>query len=311
MTSPSAEDAYGLTAAALGVAATDARRFTTGLHHFVYDVTLADGRKVVMRMAQPSERWAIVNAVSLSGVLRPLGVPLPQLLAADATGGIPWMLLERLAGTDLAHVVGSLPDASLRTIAKRVAAAQMVVATTKSPGRFGYAGRAERAPFERWSEVVTSHVQRSRQRIAAAGLFDLSAVDRLEAILAKLTQELDAFPATPFMHDTTTKNVIVTADGGFSGIVDVDDLCYGDPRYVAALTNVALTAHNLPAHYATYLMEEAGWADDHIFRVYNAAFLLDFMSEHGQRFNDNQRPSSPEERAKLLGFYEAALRDLA
>jgi hypothetical protein len=34
------------------------------------------------------------------------------------------------------------------------------------------------------------------------------------------------------------------------------------------------------------------------------------MSEHGQRFNDNQRPSSPEARQKLLALYEDALNGL-
>ena len=42
--------------------------------------------------------------------------------------------------------------------------------------------------------------------------------------------ELDALSPVPFLHDTTTKNVIVTPEGSFSGIVDVDDLCFGDPR---------------------------------------------------------------------------------
>ena len=35
--------------------------------------------------------------------------------------------------------------------------------------------------------------------------------------------------------------------------------------------------------------------------------LLDFMSEHGQVFNGNQRPSSAEDRAKLRALYAEAL----
>ena len=143
-----------------------------------------------------------------------------------------------------------------------------------------------------------------------AGLFDLSVVDRLVRLLSTLARNLDAVPATPFLHDTTTKNVIVTARGMLSGIVDVDSLCFGDPRYVAALTTVALRAHDLPAGYSGHLMKAAGWDDDHLFRLYIATFVLDFMSEHGQSFNDNERASSPEERAKLLALYETSLADL-
>jgi aminoglycoside phosphotransferase (APT) family kinase protein len=63
--------------------------------------------------------------------------------------------------------------------------------------------------------------------------FRFNAVTRL---VSATRAQLDSLPPIPFLHDTTTKNVIVTPGGTFSGIVDVDDLCFGDPRYVVALT---------------------------------------------------------------------------
>jgi aminoglycoside phosphotransferase len=307
---PTAEDARRLTAEALGVEAVDARRFTTGLQHFVYEVILVDRRTVVIRMTRPGERAIARNAVRLSRQLRPLGVPLPELLAEDVEGDVPWMLLERLPGTDLGDVVASLSNASLHSIAKGIASAQSLAARTPSTGRFGFAPSPEAAPFESWTEVMVADVDRSRQRIAAAGLFDIEHVERLDRIRSKLTAEFDAIAATPFLHDTTTKNVIVTDTGTLSGIVDVDDLCFGDPRFVAALITVALRSNGHSEDYVAHLMRAAGWADDYVFRFYVAAFLLDFMSEHGQSFNGNQRPSSPEARSTLLAHYERALRDL-
>lgn len=309
MTDPTADDALRLTSAALGADAVSARRFTTGLHHFVYEVTLADGRSVAMRLTRPSEARFMRSAVALSRQLRPLGVPLPELLAADLEAEAPWMLLERLPGRDLGDGVSSLSEARLRQIAERVAAAQRIAATTPNAGRYGFSATPEGAPFASWSEVATD-IERSRTRIASAGLFDLAVIEPLERKLSRYRRDLDAIAATPFLHDTTTKNVIVTDDGDFSGIVDVDDLCYGDPRLVSALTHVALRAHDLPTDYAAYLMQAAGWADDSLYRLYIAAIFLGFMSEHGQRFNDNQPVSTPEARTNLLGLYEDALRDL-
>jgi len=306
---PTAEDACRVTGTALGAHAVGARRFTTGLHHFVYEVELADGRTVVMRMTRPSERQFMRQAVMLPEQLRPLGVPLPQLLAADTDAPLPWMLLERLPGVDLWEAVGSLSDAGMRHIAGRVAAAQAIAATTPTGGRYGFSATPEGARFTGWPELVAADIERSRGRIVSAGLFDPAHVDRVERIRLKLRTELDAIPATPFLHDTTTKNVIVTTDGTFSGIVDVDDLCFGDPRFVTALTEVALRANGLPATYSDYLMEAAGWKDDHLNRLYVAVIFLGFMSEHGQPYNGNQRPSQPEARAKLLALYEGALRD--
>ena len=308
MSDPTAEDARRVTAAVLGVEAREARRFTTGLHHFGYEVTLADGRAVAMRMTRPSEVRFMRSAVALSRQLRPLGVPLPELLAADTEAPFPWMLLERLPGRDLGEVVGTLPEASLGQIAEQVIAAQRIAAATPSAGRYGFSATPEGAPFASWSDVVAADIERSRTRIAAAGLFDLAVVEPLELKLAAFREELDTIAATPFLHDTTTKNVIVTDDGRFSGIVDVDDLCYGDPRFVPALTHVAL--RDIPVDYADRLMQAAGWADDGLYRFYIAAFLLNFMSEHGQRFNDNQPDSTLTARKSLLVHYERALADI-
>ena len=307
MSDPTGEDARRLTAAALGVEAIGARRFTTGLHHFVYEVTLADGRTVAMRMTRPSEGRYMRSAVALSRQLRPLGVPLPELLAADVEAPFPWMLLERLPGRDLGDVVAGLPPERQRAIAQQVVAAQRVAAMTPTAGRYGFSATPEGAPFGNWSEVIAADIERSRSRIAGAGLFDLAVTEPLERELSRFRDELDAVVATPFLHDTTTKNVIVTDDGTFSGLVDVDDLCYGDPRFVPALTHVAL--RDVPVDYADYLLQAAGWADDRLYRLYIAVIFLGFMSEHGQRFNDNEPASSPEARQRLLAHYERAVAD--
>jgi len=82
--------------------------------------------------------------------------------------------------------------------------------------------------------------------------------------------------------------VIVTPQGSFSGIVDIDDLCFGDPRYAPALTLAVLQAYGGPTGYVAAWMAVAGYHDDRIFRFYVAVCLLDLMSEHGQRFNGNE-----------------------
>ncbi len=106
-------------------------------------------------------------------------------------------------------------------------------------------------------------------------------------MVEKMRQVLDRLPSVPFLHDTTIKNVIVTDSGMLSGIVDVDDLCFGDPRFVVALTLAALEDANASTRYAYDWMELAGFEDDKVFRLYVTLCILDFMSEQGQSFNDN------------------------
>ena len=50
---------------------------------------------------------------------------------------------------------------------------------------------------------------------------------------------LDAIEPICFLDDLTTKNVIVH-DGVLRGVVDFDVVCYGDPMYWLALTQVGV-----------------------------------------------------------------------
>ena len=297
---PDARLAADIAARVAGRAPASVARFSAGLRHYVFDAGFADGDAMVVRIGVPEARGELVSALRLSAALRPLGAPLPEILASDTHAKFPWLVLERLAGTDLGFVVKDLSDVQLDRIATQVAAAQAIAAKTPSAGRYGYAARPDAAPHGRWSDVVDAHLARSEGRIAAAGLFDLAPVNAVRARLEALRAKIDATAATPFLHDTTTKNVIVAPSGAFSGIVDVDDLGFGDPRYPAALTLAVLMATGGPQSYVAAWLRHAGARDDAIFRLYVAAFLLDLMSEHGHVFNGNEAASTAKARSSLL-----------
>ncbi len=158
--------------------------------------------------------------------------------------------------------------------------------------------------------MLAAQLDRSRGRITTAGVYSVSEIDVLSPILNAMQSELSSVPATPFLHDTTTRNVIVTAEGKFSGIVDVDDLCFGDPRYVVALTHVALLTRGHPTFYTETWMRRAGFAHDRRFRLYVAMFLADFMSERGQRFNGNEAPPDATHDARLRELFLDAVSHL-
>jgi aminoglycoside phosphotransferase len=300
--------ASALVAAAVGSRPVEVRRFGTGLHHYVFEVSFENRASVVARIASEHNRSALIGASKLSRRLRPLGVPLPQIIAEGLSHRLPHLVLERLPGTDLGNVVQTLSDSRLEAIAMEVARAQRITGDIGPARRYGYAVAASDAPHGRWSQVLQDNLARSRKRIAAAGLFDPGTVDAVAALVSAASAELDRLPPVPFLHDTTTKNVIVTPEGRFSGIVDVDDLCFGDPRYVVALTLAALTASGGPTHYVDAWMSAANLRNDRIFRIYVALFIVDFMSEHGQTFNDNPRASRRDQRHRLLQLFSDRLR---
>lgn len=282
-----------------GEAAQSVGRFTTGAANVVFEVTFVRAPPLVVRMARPQFRAACAGGAVLSRRLRPLGVPLPRLLHDGSGEPTPYLLLERLPGADLGRVVAGLSDASLRHVARCVVSAQRIVAGLPAAGRYGYAVEPDRAPHSSWSEVLRAHLRRSRDRIAAAGLFDPGVAAAAGGLIDACAEALARVPPTPFLHDTTLKNVIVTAEGEVSGIVDVDDLCFGDPRYVVALTTTALMNQAGSLRYVDHWLAEAGSARDRLFWLYVALFVVDFMSEHGQPSNGNETPSLPADRERL------------
>jgi hypothetical protein len=274
--------AAALAAAATGCQPIAVERFNAGLQHYVFEARFVGRAPVVVRIAAEHGRAAMIGAAKLSGMLRPLGVPLPEIIAEELNPPFPHLVLERLPGADLGNVVKTLPAARLVAIAAAVAEAQRLTAGTGSAGLYGYAVTPTDAKCQTWSKVLESNLARSRTRIVGAGLFDLRPVDAVLELVTKAREELDSQPSVPFLHDTTTKNVIVTPEGAFSGIVDVDDLCFGDPRYVVALTLASLMAAGGPPHYVDAWMKIAKLRDDTVFRLYVSLFLVDFMSEHGR-----------------------------
>jgi aminoglycoside phosphotransferase (APT) family kinase protein len=283
------------------------KRFTTGARHHVFDIGFQGRPPVVVRIGDPSARAEMEGAVYLSGLLRPRGVPLPAILAANVHAECPWLVLERLPGTDLGAIIAGVSDTQLDRIAAGVAQAQAITARTGTAERYGYAVRPEQAPHFAWSQVLDAHLARSQRRITAARLFDAGLVDRVQRQLSMMRDPIDRVAPTPFLHDTTTRNVIVRPDGGLSGIVDVDDLCFGDPRYPAALTMAVLMAQGVPVGYVKAWLRHAGHKEDRVFWLYVSAFLLDLMSEHGQVFNGNEPPSTPDARSSLRLAFEACI----
>lgn len=285
---PQLPDAVALVEQHFGVAVDFASRFPTGLCHWVYDMRLSDGRKVVVRLAMPSNRMFIVGGIHWSDKLRPLGVPLPPLLHGNAQAEpYPYMILHRLPGQDLGEVYTTLKPEDRRKIAFELAGIQKRVGQTQMGRGFGFAHMAE-GPFSHssWRDMLESYLTRSRQWMMQAEIVNPEWIDRVRKHLDLHQSYLANVQPQPFLDDITTKNVLIH-ENKLSGIVDVDALCYGDPLYHLGLIQMALLARNWPMDYMGAWREAMNISivQQQVVSLYAAVHGVAFLSEFGQRFN--------------------------
>jgi len=280
------------------------RRFPLGLCHYVYDVTLADGTSLVVRVASPENAPLLAGAVAWHEVLSSIGVPLPAVLEAGLgpdSGELAYLVLERLPGTDLGEVYADLGAPQRRNIARSVAEIERVVGKLPLGRGFGYA-RSPAGPFphREWAEVIRENLARSRSRMERSG--PSLRHDRVEILLEESATYLDCVQPIAFLDDLTTKNVLIH-EGVLSGVVDVDHVCFGDPLLTPALTRVSLAAGGHDLDYIDEWLAHVG-VDGHqrrAFDLYTAVFVLDLLSEADQQFNQDQPVVVSVARANRLG----------
>ena len=266
-------------------------RFTSGLRHWVYDVVLDSGRNIVVRLSHPDNRSELAGGVFWHDQLRQVGVPVAALLTHDATADQPYMILERLDGTDLGNVFDELTFEQLHGVADSVSDMQRRARELPRADGFGYALNYGAALEASWYAVLAAAVGRSTEAIDRVGVVDPRfghmVRNRLET---SKTLIADAAPI-PFLHDATTKNVIV-ADGHVTGLVDVDEMAFGDPLWATALTNMSLLSARRPVAYIDALMTAHPDQKAVIERLhlYTAIFCLGFLAELGHPHNQTTAP---------------------
>lgn len=104
-----------------------------------------------------------------------------------------------------------------------------------------------------------------------------------------------------FLDDITTKNVLVN-NGKFVGIVDIDEICYGDHFLVIGLTNMALLKMKQDTKYIDYWLDElkADIIQRKIVYFYSLLYCIDFMGEQGMQFDNGNKVLYDKNIVKLL-----------
>jgi aminoglycoside phosphotransferase (APT) family kinase protein len=288
---PTEDDATLIVRSRLSLEPTSVRRFSEGSCHFVFAVETGNDRKVVVRLSSPSTQRFLEGGVYWAKLLRPLGVPLPKVLWREFFPSdirFPFVILEHVEGADLGAIYRTLSSAEKFQLATDVSRIQQSVCSLPNAQGFGFAFSYEEPPtFRRWENVLSSFLRRADERMQRLERHPGRAyVERASRALARHESYFSSVQPTPFLDDMTTKNVLVSG-GRLTGIVDVDQLCFGDPLLTVGLTQMALLAASLDLEYTEHWMNLLSLTEQQrkIAEAYTLLFCIDFMGELGQRFN--------------------------
>ena len=288
----------------------EVRRILTGLCHHVYWVAASDGQRFVVRIGTPATKHLLQGGIYWNNFLRPLGVPLPKMLAAElAPMGIrfPFVILEQMPGTDLGLIYQTLSSPEKLGIVSELVGIQKKVSEIPEAVGYGYScSYSERPKYGSWEAVVLAILQRAQQRMSHPHHPGLLYVERAARILRRHETYFAAIRPVAFLDDTTTKNVLVD-QGRLTGVVDVDQLCFGDPLLTVGLTQTALLGQAFDIEYVDHWMNllKLSTQQRQVVQAYTLLFCVDFMSELGQRFNREETPEFNTTRfARLESVFE-------
>jgi aminoglycoside phosphotransferase (APT) family kinase protein len=307
---PTANDAATVVRSRLGLEPIEVRRFSTGLCHRVFSVTAAEQQMFVVRIATPETTRLLASGIHWNQFLRPKGVPLPRMIASCLEPSeiqFPFVILEQIPGSDLGAVYSTLSSPEKLQIVSELIRIQAKVSLLPEAAGFGFAYSYSDAPGHRdWEKVILAILERAQQRMLRSGHPGSSYVGRARQILSRYFSYFAAVRPAPFLDDTTTKNVLVD-QGRLTGIVDVDQLGFGDSLLTIGLTQTALLATAYDVEYVEHWMDllKLNRQQRQVVGAYTLLYCVGFMSELGQRFNKDQEPEIDLEKfARLKWIFE-------
>jgi aminoglycoside phosphotransferase len=292
---PSRQDAAIVVRSRLGLEPAEVRRFLMGLCHYVYSVTASDRQKFVVRIATTSTKRLLAGGIYWNELLRPMGVPLPRILAANLEPSeirFPFVVLEQLPGSDLYQIYQTLTSPEKLEIVSEVVRIREKVSVLPEAHGFGFAYSYSESPgYRSWKAAVLGILERAQKRMSHSGHPGVAYVPRARQALGRYETYFAGVRPVPFLDDTTTENVLVD-QGRFTGVVDVDQLCFGDSLLTLGLTKMALHANASDVDYVEHWMNLLGLNNElrQVVDAYTLLFCVDFMSELGQRFNKEEQP---------------------
>lgn len=268
-------------------------RMTTGEQYFVFDIKTTNSEYVI-RMTDTDHKKNFISAIYWQEKLIPLGIPLAKFIKSDLDGEhsqFPALLMLRLPGDDLCNIYANLTDSDKKNLANEIVKIQAATNVLPDGAGYGITASYEQTPENNsWYDFLMNRLLLFKDIIRKNAVFDENHVTKVISIAKDIKEELRSIPARPFLWDASERNVIIDK-GKITGIVDVDDVCFGDPLFVLALTSVALESEGHDTLYTDYWAEALQLDKKAQFRLefYRLFYTVVFMRKHSMTTTNCQK----------------------
>ncbi|KTC93160.1 MULTISPECIES: phosphotransferase [Legionella] len=268
-------------------------RLATGDQHFVFAVKTSNA-EYVLRMTKETNRNYFISALYWQAKLIPLGVPLAKFIRSDLYGKysqFPALLMMRLPGDDLCNVYSNLTNSDKKNLAEEMVTIQSSTKALPEGLGFGITSSYEDIPeFKSWYDFLIQRLHLFWDIINKTNIFDATKISKAISIATDMKEDFLAIKATPFLWDASERNVLVYK-GKISGIVDVDEVCFGDPLFVLGLTYSALENDGHDTLYTDYWAEALKLDKKAKLRLefYRLFYVVVFMRKHSMTTANSQK----------------------
>ncbi len=160
-----------------------------------------------------------------------------------------------------------------------------------------------------WYEFLLKRLELYVEHITNTAVFDPYMATHVLNILKNMEERFKFIRPMPFLWDASERNVLVH-NGKISGIVDVDELCFGDPLLVIALTSICLKLEGHDAVYTDYWAEALELDKPAQIRLgfYKLFYTIAFMRKHSMETANSKKIMF--DTKKLLNIFYYSLEQL-
>jgi hypothetical protein len=264
---------------------------TVGMVNTVYIADIGQDRFVIRLN---SEKGAYSESKRLLDNAENFGLPVPRVIGSGSENGYEYLVMSYIPGKDLGLVYHELSRESKKAIAAELVAIQQNAEMLDASSVTG-----------KWHDFIDDMLNTAESRIISGGYFSTEKVSFVREAARQMNGYFEAFKPAAYLDDISTKNLLIK-NGHISGIVDIDEIAYGDKLTYIALMRTALLNMGYDDLICDDILCEMN--ADAVQRkaelFYCLMYCVDFMGERGMTFNGKKVEVSKEVIDRLNSIFD-------